>query len=479
MPLTRTHLVLRLRIPQCAAMPETRSGKKKLLIILGAGSSVDLDMPKVTDLNSLMLRWAAQWAARERQPNFFEKLWEIHREHSEDIPEDGWLAKDWATPNYERCLGSLLDLLNAAQPPPWNTPFGQAFCRAIEIDGKPVEQTSDTSCAIESQYACLVRKLAGHFRDECRKLKTQPPPSFIRYRAFFEKLGHEFEIGIYNLNHDTAALNALPGFATGFDAKGIFRPALVHQRREWDFLYHLHGSVHFTYRNWADQYAKPWIEWSPDLTEECIVVLPNCLKNAELRGDRRVILRSTLIAGGSKLEQIQDEPFQTFYSALPRHASEADAILLAGYSFGDEHINSILANRLAQPDQEQLPVLILDYDPRRDQFPDGAQTDLEKGELACERMLSRRQDSWTYALGRAFYLYAGSFIPSDHLVRNRRSPGDGPLKKEQYEIYPAGADAPCAAAVWFGGFGEATERVDEIVSWLAGEPSSEATPGGH
>ena len=102
-----------------------------------------------------------------------------------------------------------------------------------------------------------------------------------------------------------------------------------------------------------------------------------------------------------------------------------------------------------------------------------------EGDAALERMLSRRQDSWTYALGKAFYLYAGSFIPSDHLVRNPRSPGDGPLKKEQYEIYPASADAPCATAVWFGGFGKATERADEIVKWLAGKPSGDATPGRH
>ena len=460
-------------------MGNARAGKKKLLVILGAGSSVELGMPSVGKLNRLMLLWAARWAKRGNRPDYFGKLWKIHRGHACEIPEAGWLAKEWAAPNYERCLGSLLDLLNAAQPPPWNTPFDQAFCRAIETDGNPVEQTTDTSRAIESQYACLVTKLAGHFREECRKLKTEPPASFNRYSAFFNKLGQEFEVGVYNLNHDTLALNALPDLATGFDAKGIFRPALVHQRREWDFLYHLHGSVHFTYRNMADQYAKPWIEWSPDLTEECIVVVPNCLNNAALRGDRRVILRSTLIAGGSKLEQIQDEPFQTFYSALPRHASEADAILLAGYSFGDEHINSILANRLAQPDQRQLPVLILDYDSRREESSDREDTPHEKREAARERMLARRQDSWTYALGKAFFLYVGSFIPSDRLVQNPRSPGDGPLKKEQYEIYPASARAPCAAAVWFGGFGKATERADEIVKWLGGEPSGDATTGRH
>ena len=452
-------------------MTDDRPDKKKLLVILGAGSSVELGMPSVGKLNCLMLLWAARWAKQENRPNYYGKLWKTQQGHARNIPEHDWLAKEWATPNYERCLGGLLDLWNAAQPPPWNAPFDQAFCRAIEIDGKPVEQTTQTSRAIESQYACLVTKLAGHFRDECRKPKEPPPPSFKKYGAFFEKLGQEFDIGVYNLNHDTVALTALPDFATGFDAKGIFRPALVHQRPAWNFLYHLHGNVHFTYRNWEDQYAKPWIEWSQELTEERIVIVPNCLKNAELRGDRRIVLRSTLIAGGSKLEQIQDEPFQTFYSTLPRHAQEADAILLAGYSFGDEHINSVLANRLAQPNQAQLPVLILDHDSRRDQSMEG--------DAALERMLSRRQDSWTYALGKAFYLYAGSFIPSDHLVRNPRSPGDGPLKKEQYEIYPASADAPCATAVWFGGFGKATERADEIVKWLAGKPSGDATPGRH
>ena len=55
-----------------------------------------------------------------------------------------------------------------------------------------------------------------------------------------------FDVGIYNLNYDAVALTAWPEAFTGFNSAGDFDPITVHQRREWDFLYHLHGSVYHT-----------------------------------------------------------------------------------------------------------------------------------------------------------------------------------------------------------------------------------------
>ena len=62
-------------------------------------------------------------------------------------------------------------------------------------------------------------------------------------------------------------------------------------------------------------------------------------------GEFKQIVPTTLIAGGFKLDQLLADPFQTFYAMLIRHTHEADAILIAGYGFGDVHVNRALQNR--------------------------------------------------------------------------------------------------------------------------------------
>ena len=52
--------------------------------------------------------------------------------------------------------------------------------------------------------------------------------------------------GVYNLNYDNVALTASPGAYVGFDENGQFDAAEVQARRDWDFIYHLHGCVHHT-----------------------------------------------------------------------------------------------------------------------------------------------------------------------------------------------------------------------------------------
>ena len=88
-------------------MPETRSGKKKLLIILGAGSSVELGMPSVGELDRSMRQWAREQADEKKSPDFFGLLWEIRRLYAAEIPADDQRGTEYSQPNYERCLGDM------------------------------------------------------------------------------------------------------------------------------------------------------------------------------------------------------------------------------------------------------------------------------------------------------------------------------------------------------------------------------------
>ena len=48
--------------------------KKKLLVILGAGSSVSCGLPSVNQLDQSMGAWSRAWATQHSFPNFYEQL---------------------------------------------------------------------------------------------------------------------------------------------------------------------------------------------------------------------------------------------------------------------------------------------------------------------------------------------------------------------------------------------------------------------
>ena len=49
--------------------------KKKLLIVLGAGSSVELGVPSLHDIDAQMRNWAQEWAREHGYQDYFGKLW--------------------------------------------------------------------------------------------------------------------------------------------------------------------------------------------------------------------------------------------------------------------------------------------------------------------------------------------------------------------------------------------------------------------
>jgi hypothetical protein len=180
---------------------------------------------------------------------------------------------------------------------------------------------------VNDQLGYLLKRLATYMRDRSRKL-DKAGKQFVRYRELINALRPQFEIGVYNLNYDNVALSACPDLFTGFDSSGRFDPADVHQRADWEFIYHMHGSVHHTLTGLSPNE----IHWQQNLSA-------TDFKDGdgghatERASDRKSLLRSTLIAGGFKLDQLLVEPFHSYYSTFTRHVYEADAILIAGYGF--------------------------------------------------------------------------------------------------------------------------------------------------
>lgn len=442
--------------------------KKKLLVVLGAGASVEQGMSSVKCLNAAVKKWAKEFtdlmnsSGKDRCLDFYGLLEENRKTYNSGLTD---LTFDWRTePNFERVMGDLHLLMNAVLARPGGDPlirFITGVAPELAPDGETLnrDQSRKVFYAVGDQLANLYRRLAETIRirsaDFEAEIRTEEGRKrFAACRDLLGGLSDAFDVGVYNLNYDTVALNAQPDAFTGFErgeAEGKFHAREVYERTGWNFVYHLHGSVH----HWVARGDKvtthadhgPKIVWREDITDWPSVW--SDIRNFDTRSDNKRMLVTSLVAGGWKLDQLQREPFLTFYSNLPRHAYTADAILIAGYGFGDSHVNSVLKNALREKaiTGNRPPVLVLDYDDLQRPFG------------------KRNPDSWTAGLNESLRVSNYCFRADAH--RTLRHWTDLP------ETLPEGAfekhlDQATPVAIWTGGFCSAAQHRQPIAEWLGG-----------
>jgi hypothetical protein len=354
---------------------QTKMPKKKLLMILGAGSSVAQNLPSVDEIDCMMKNWAKAMVAGPKtvytqssagsfittrpaagKPDYFKLAWENREGYYSSTPA---FMEDVSRTNYERVLGDMHCLLNGFIEQPNGDPILHLLNRAID----PTVERDFDSVGFEIKTLCI--QLAQYVRDKsvCFEKAKAGHIAFQNYCQLLAALAREFDLGVYTLNYDTVALTALPGFFTGFDPTlnpSPFQSHEVYQRRDWSFLYHLHGSVHHHTVPPGDRPSERKypgeILWESDL-KKCLYDRGSL----RIATDHRRMVPTALVTGGWKLDQIQEDPFQTFYSTLPRHLSEADAILIGGYGFGDAHVNAILESVMLNPRITRPPVVVLGH----------------------------------------------------------------------------------------------------------------------
>lgn len=414
--------------------------KKRLLIILGAGSSIALGIPSVATLDGLMQEWARDWTTLNGfSEDYFSAIWS-------DVEAYYQVGRSNLRPsvNFEKILGDMVALAHWMEPAPWGDTLRKVAC-----DGAPPlrlrfpvpfagrEAPYGPIVMVLDQLDYLLSRLAKRMRSASLSLDATSA-SAQKYNMVFERLRKSFEVGIYNLNYDTAALAACPNAYTGFDEAGNFRPKTVHRRSEWNFVYHLHGSVHHSLRS---RTGGP-ICWRRDLADAKSFIDSLEGSDSDKRSEGKSFPRTALIAGGFKLDQLLIEPFHSFYATLVRHIYEADAILIAGYGFGDVHVNRALQNRVALA-PEKPPVVVLG--------------------LADEKTdpMTFRCDLWSHQLRLALGASGNFFLEPGH-----SSP---PIPAELAARGGFEVASPRRVAIWHGGFTNSAERADSIIQWLGGE----------
>lgn len=409
--------------------------RPKLLVILGAGSSIPCGMPCVPKIGNLMSRWSREWVPEpsiDAEGNVFNLLWEASKRYYGTNHYN-------IRPNYERVLGEMTALASWLSPRPFGNPIVEVLNDGALVS--PLESLrghSDEyagSQFVLTQQTFLLEKLAHHMRNLSKALNFRLP-AFSDYLKFFGELRDRFELGIYNLNYDAVARTAWPEAYCGFDSHGSFDPSSVNQRQEWGFIYHLHGSVHHSIREYPRR-----IEWQEDLGSKFKDRLDGAPDMAQ---DFRSVPLTTFISGGFKLDQLLVDPYQTFYSALVKHAQEADAFLIVGYGFGDLHVNKALRNRCERRDDKASApqVVVLEKSP--------------DGKLQTASLQSH--DFWAYQLTHT--LDTRFRITEAHLKRELTVASV--VENGKFET-----DQTSRVAIWHGGFLEALPAVTKITDWLS------------
>jgi hypothetical protein len=110
--------------------------KKKLLVILGAGSSMSCNMPSTAMLDELMRNWSRAWATSHSCQDYFDALWQA-------IEIYHYTGKASVRPpmNFEKVLGEMIALSHWMTPPPWGDTLRQTACDGTATFQPPPRRT--------------------------------------------------------------------------------------------------------------------------------------------------------------------------------------------------------------------------------------------------------------------------------------------------------------------------------------------------
>lgn len=408
--------------------------KKKLLIIVGAGASLEFGLPSVNDVDGIFDSCAGQVLPLLSEPmsNLYRYCKVTIDNYHQAAP--GPVLRKGA--NYEEVLYHLNLLVPYYSDPqrvhgsnvllePRQLPMVRQFSHPKVVDGNVLRYLSNA----------LMDALVDHFIDACSGIADNKANEISLLRDFLSALSEEFDIGIVTLNYDNVFTHACPRFFTGFNPETCtFEPLTILRRDAWNFIYHLHGSIHFAMTGTRhDMHAITWAK-TPTKGHQ----VHSSGRNDQGSAEGVAFPTSTIIAGHGKTQQILRQPFRTYYAQVNRLVHEADSLLFLGYGFGDQHLNAAFS----EARDRRRPVVVVDW-AKDDQDP-----------------LRFRRDTWSYQL---FKMLPGN-------ARSMGEPGSGvPVSignlKAANEV-EASNDPGYPLAVWYNGMLAACQHSSKILSHL-------------
>ena len=410
--------------------------KKKLMVVVGAGSSIELGMPSVNDVDHLFSDWAKEGyqLANDESKTLYCYIRDEINSHYKLNPKQS-LQKET---NFEEVLYVILQLSAALGDDNYKLPTNAfwGMKKLPKINSYTGERFVDGN-DLRQLCSQLVDKLTTEFRERCKVSKENNEQSFHHFNDFINQLSSDYDVAFITLNYDNLINQANPNLFTGFKKDGSFDPASVYEKSDWGLIYHLHGSVHF------DMQGEPLnmhaIKWNADLSSTFSGNSSG--RNSQDTSEGISMPTSVIVAGYGKANQIQRVPFRTYYSKIDEIADKADAFLFMGYGFNDLHLNNSL-HTIRDGDQNK-PIVIIDW-AADDQDP-----------------MQFRHDDWSYNLCKAIPVNASEMATKKY---KHTAPDIKDLKEnKEFEIsrnpnYPL--------SIWYGGFIEACKNYSKIKAEL-------------
>jgi hypothetical protein len=223
--------------------------RNKLLVVVGAGASIDFGMPSVQGVAEILSA-----VAQERYPLFADKGTNLYK-YVEMTIADKWrrtASQDrQGLTNFEEVLYALFALTAAFPARRFTSALG-AFVTANTLPdvswfGNTRKAAGPDLLREFGHY--LVDTLLVKFRELCRSLDLRKCNELSKLRAFFSAISSEFDVSIVTLNYDDVVYRTTSCLETGFDSTGKFVDERITLRRSWPCILHLHGSVHFDMRD--------------------------------------------------------------------------------------------------------------------------------------------------------------------------------------------------------------------------------------
>jgi hypothetical protein len=296
--------------------------KDEVLVLLGAGASVDAGIPHSAE----MVRQIE--AALEQDWKPYKELYNYVRSaifYADGIR--GTYAKDVAY-NIERLVMSLDELARREEHPLY--PFVGAWNpRLLQVAGSNFDQVSP-----------FRTKILEKLRHEWIEISNYEKASYFRGLISLQK-ELNYPLRVFTLNYDLCVEKAYHSEYQEFPERGFDK-----DNRYWShelledadpgdknfYLYKLHGSI-----DWVRDPENSKLTFS-DSTSKIKV------------DDGQIVFGLTY-----KLQYV--DPFLFLVYQLRRLSLEAKLILVVGYGFADEHINGILRQALrGSPDKRLIAV---------------------------------------------------------------------------------------------------------------------------
>lgn len=292
--------------------------KQRLLVILGAGSTIHANAPSTKDITDLVCKI-------EDEP-----IRSVVRRLREQRTEENV--------NFETFLAALEELdefcIRRRVPTAWPRIGGHlsAFAKLFP----DFDKTSDNG------FLVARTQLVGLIKNFVIEQTRSSSPALLK--GFFDKLRAEFHLVVLTLNYDDLIDRAgmwYDGFHSPptskrfgtFDFSGFSSQSATHPA----VLLHLHGSVRYDFPPWSLPQAE-----TGGLVQ---YVGPVFGMGTTLQPPEGIAQPSPIIAGEGKDRWMTRAcvPFGYYYTAFIASILDCPRLLVAGYGGGDLHINSWLS----------------------------------------------------------------------------------------------------------------------------------------